>query len=330
MRCKKELVKIATRFYPLSLSQAAYFAQSDKMKEIVGKGFSDTITRYDGTKMEMFRLKEELEDIGKDIIRFVQGRDFLEGVKLFSKRVEDFVNEIENLGPGQVIERFIELYPMAAIASFASGRFQNSIPKNKREKIIETCLEYRTATDKLVSAAESYVRNLTSSKNLPEYFTRIETLVNGKEHEKWLEKSYVSHHGIVENISWKDFLEKGGYIFKKEENEEINELRGKMAFPGKAKGRVRIVFSIREFSKIEEGDILVCPMTTPAYSGFLKKVSAIVTDEGGITCHAAISSRELKIPCIVGVKGATKVLNEGDIVEVDTENEVVRRIEDGK
>jgi phosphoenolpyruvate synthase/pyruvate phosphate dikinase len=66
-----------------------------------------------------------------------------------------------------------------------------------------------------------------------------------------------------------------------------------------------------------QGNILVCPMTLPDYVPAMKKARAIITNEGGITCHAAIISRELKIPCIVGTKIATQVLKDGDRVEVD-------------
>ena len=65
-------------------------------------------------------------------------------------------------------------------------------------------------------------------------------------------------------------------------------------------------------------------MTSPDYMVAVKKAAAIVTDEGGVTCHAAIVSRELKIPCIVGTKNATKALKTGDLVEVDADNGVVR------
>jgi len=59
-------------------------------------------------------------------------------------------------------------------------------------------------------------------------------------------------------------------------------------------------------------------MTTPEYAPIFRKVSAIVTDEGGITCHAAIVSRELKVPCIVGTKIATRIFQDNDYVEVNT------------
>jgi pyruvate,water dikinase len=65
-------------------------------------------------------------------------------------------------------------------------------------------------------------------------------------------------------------------------------------------------------------------MTTPEYVPIMKMASAIVTDEGGISCHAAIVSRELKIPCVIGTKNATKVLKTGDEIEVDAEKGIVK------
>jgi pyruvate,water dikinase len=68
-------------------------------------------------------------------------------------------------------------------------------------------------------------------------------------------------------------------------------------------------------------------MTRPEYISAMKKAAAIVTDEGGITCHAAIVSRELKKPCIIGTKIATKVLKDGDLVEVDADKGIVKILE---
>jgi phosphoenolpyruvate synthase/pyruvate phosphate dikinase len=107
---------------------------------------------------------------------------------------------------------------------------------------------------------------------------------------------------------------------------EVEEIRGKVGFPGKIKGKVKIVLNKNQFFKVQKGDILVTSMTSPDFIPILKKVSAIITDEGGITCHAAIVSRELKIPCIIGTKIATKVLKDGDLVEVDANKGVVRKI----
>jgi len=71
-------------------------------------------------------------------------------------------------------------------------------------------------------------------------------------------------------------------------------------------------------------------MTTPDFVPAIQKAAGIITDEGGITCHAAITSRELKKPCIIGTKFATQVLHDGDLVEVDADNGVVRILEKAK
>ena len=77
---------------------------------------------------------------------------------------------------------------------------------------------------------------------------------------------------------------------------------------------------------MQKGEILVAIMTTPDFTPALKKAAAIVTDEGGVTCHAAIISRELGIPCVVGTRIATRTFKNGDILEVDANHGIVRKI----
>ncbi len=108
--------------------------------------------------------------------------------------------------------------------------------------------------------------------------------------------------------------------------EDVSEIRGMPTSLGTAKGKVRLVFGPDEVGRMEEGDVLVAPMTSPDFIMAMRKASAIVTDEGGLTCHAAIVSRELGIPCIVGTKIATKALKDGDEVEVDAEKGIVRTV----
>jgi len=103
-------------------------------------------------------------------------------------------------------------------------------------------------------------------------------------------------------------------------------IKGMVASPGKVKGKVKVITLVKEFNKMKAGEILVTQMTRPEFTPILKKAAAIVTDEGGITSHAAIVSRELKIPCIIGTKNATEILKDGDMVEVDAEKGEVRRL----
>jgi phosphoenolpyruvate synthase/pyruvate phosphate dikinase len=104
------------------------------------------------------------------------------------------------------------------------------------------------------------------------------------------------------------------------------EVSGQTAFGGKITGRARNLFNRHQLKNFLEGEILVAPMTTPDLLPAMKKAVAFVTDEGGITCHAAIIAREMKKPCVIGTKIATQVFKDGDMVEVDADKGVVRKI----
>lgn len=101
---------------------------------------------------------------------------------------------------------------------------------------------------------------------------------------------------------------------------------GAVANTGTAVGPVIICTDLASIDRVKEGDILVASMTRPEYMSAIKKAAAIVTDEGGITCHAAIVARELGIPCVIGTKVATKVFKDGDMVEVKADHGLIRRI----
>ena len=108
---------------------------------------------------------------------------------------------------------------------------------------------------------------------------------------------------------------------------QVSEIKGTVAFSGRATGLVRIVNEPSDMAKMKNRDILVSASTNPNLMPAIGKAAAIVTDEGGLTCHAAIVSRELGLPCVVGTKIATKVFKDGDKVEVDAEHGVVRKID---
>jgi phosphohistidine swiveling domain-containing protein len=113
-------------------------------------------------------------------------------------------------------------------------------------------------------------------------------------------------------------------IEQKEKIQKSGDLKGTIAYKGSAKGVVKIINKPSEMEKMNTGDILVSLATTPDIVPAMKKAAAIVTDKGGLTCHAAIVARELKVPCIVGTEYATQVLKDGDTVEVDANNGIVK------
>ncbi len=110
--------------------------------------------------------------------------------------------------------------------------------------------------------------------------------------------------------------------------EHITSFKGMIAFKGIAKGLAKIIFNPStegKYFKINE--ILVTSMTTPEFVPLMKRAKAIITDEGGLLCHAAIIAREMEKPCIIGTKIATQVLKDGDLVEVDAEKGIVNILE---
>ncbi len=100
-------------------------------------------------------------------------------------------------------------------------------------------------------------------------------------------------------------------------------VRGLGAAPGSARGSVRLLADPHDTSAFNDGEVLVTHMTTPDWVPLMRKAAAIVTDSGGMTCHAAIVSRELGIPCVVGTGEATKRLRDRELVTVDATHGVV-------
>ena len=101
-------------------------------------------------------------------------------------------------------------------------------------------------------------------------------------------------------------------------------LHGACANPGVVTGRVRVLTDPSQIHQFEQGEILVTSMTTPEYVAAMEKAAAFITDEGGVTCHAAITAREFGVPCITGTTNATSVLKNGDTVFLDAANGIVK------
>ncbi len=109
--------------------------------------------------------------------------------------------------------------------------------------------------------------------------------------------------------------------------DEKDIIKGNVANKGKVQGKVRILNSYSDIKKVKKGDIIVATMTTPDYISAMEKAAGFITDEGGITCHAAIISREFDVPCIVGTVNATKRLKDGQEIEMNAYNGTIKVIE---
>lgn len=123
------------------------------------------------------------------------------------------------------------------------------------------------------------------------------------------------------------YARKTGYHFIEKKLSLVSDhLKGQTASPGRAIGRAKLIFTTRDLNKVKKGDIIISPMTTVNFMSAIRKAAAIVTDEGGVTCHAAIVARELHKPCLINTKAATKFFTDGDLVEVNTDKKLVKRL----
>lgn len=123
-------------------------------------------------------------------------------------------------------------------------------------------------------------------------------------------------------------------VQKREENKKVekvessdNIVTGMIANMGCITGRAKILNSYEDISNVNIGDIIISTMTLPNYIAAMEKAKGFITDEGGITCHAAILSREFNVPCIVGTINATKVIKDNDLIELDANNGIIRILE---
>ena len=215
------------------------------------------------------------------------------------------------------------------------------LPPKKQESMLEIFQDVRKYIEKVYSGTERFM-NLWATQigkmgNMPPNFIlcctpdEIETYYRTRKlpDQKILKKRF--------KISSLLFDKKGHGIFVGKSARTVetllqlpfmkSEIKGQIAYVGKVKGRARIIFNpTKKNSNFHLGDILVTGMTRPEFLPLMKKASAFVTDAGGILSHAAIVARELKKPCVIGTKIATKVLHDGDYVEVDANNGIVRII----
>jgi phosphohistidine swiveling domain-containing protein len=131
------------------------------------------------------------------------------------------------------------------------------------------------------------------------------------------------HNGELTRIAGADFAAldltpfRGGM-------EPRTHLSGQGAVAGSVRGTARIVRGRSDFDRFNDGEILVTNQTTPEFVPLMKRAKAIVTDQGGITCHAAIIARELNIPCVIGTQHATEVIRDGSTIEINGETGEVR------
>jgi phosphohistidine swiveling domain-containing protein len=244
------------------------------------------------------------------------------GVEYFRKRLDD-IQEWHAPKPQ---------YP-EALAKF-------SPPEMAYIQLLDEFVFFRTyRTEKFFEALfyiEKFLSKLESEFNLGLHdlsyysFQEIEQLLI---HHRYLDPSLIEErksgygfllHDSQISIKTGQELEQLIALRNSKKHRHRKVVHGMVVSRGHAQGPVKIVMDASMQHIVANGDILVAPMTTPDYLPALRKAAAFVTDEGGMTCHAAIVAREMKKPCVIGTKNATEVFSNGDLVDVDAISGIVK------
>ena len=249
---------------------------------------------------QFIRLKTKIQRLKKEKFRLYQGLDL-------SKEIKS-VLDLLAFWSGWIDERkkfaLFASWLMEQYADEVCRRLNRPIWQVKHmlpEELVDILKGQKTAALKELSQRRTFCVfvKMKSGKKVREQF-----FYGSQAKELW--------HGIFSKPS-------GGIIKGQVTSAPVKKIAGKVC----------VVLDVHQ-KKFKRGSILVTTMTRPEFLPLIYQAKAIITDEGGLTCHAAIVSRELGIPCLVGTKVASKVFKDGDIIEIDTEQGVVRKIKNTK
>lgn len=331
------------------------------VKKVWGMSISDQIIHSNGTVVECLRIRQETERLRNFITHLPLSHAlFSEKIQFPAKlavgKLRRIIKECNTVDPDNFYEMwktclhlFSRMYPCYMLANFLPGPWAQSfrdVHGKSAEKILEQQFRNRVFYEGMFENADLFLRHLVSRKlatlgNLePAYagilrygeierlfrFGRVPSLAILKQRKKGF---IIIGSKVITGRSLASVLSEHGYRYDFFSNRNIRQITGAVAYRSKTVvGRVRLVFTQGHVNNFPSRAILVAAMTAPNFLPAMKKSAAIVTDEGGLTCHAAITARELRIPTIIATKIATKALNNGDVVKVDTHNgkiEIVKK-----
>lgn len=273
----------------------------------------------------------DLEELPGPMYYFLD-KDFdktLEYYRNIKNNIEYLNNIIDNsldINYALYINKIIEIYPFTSLGQL-SGHFDII-----SDRVKELLIEFRENYDYIIYKAVDYlVLKLKDSLDIryKDYidFLLIDEIVNNNlpsiEILESRKKGYIYYNDKLYVTNYNDFF-RDNNISIEEENNQL--LRGTFTYSSNTNitGRVCVILNNKDISNFKKGDIIVTQMTSPKFLSLIKECRAIITDEGGTLCHAAIISRELKIPCLVGCISATKNLNTGDIIKINKRGDIIK------
>jgi phosphohistidine swiveling domain-containing protein len=311
----REILSLATTYIWLAHGIEHFYDK--KLRKLVPQYVEGDVDLFIGdasfpSKKNEFALMEEAIERGDDPEAIVERFGWLKVRDGFSDpfTVEDILQRKHEKHDNEAPRKEVEI-PAPLREIFSEVRELVYYRTHRTDVFYELLFVARPI---ITEAAEKYGISFQDAKSYP-----IQSLIDGSLEHYPADFSCVAYGGRAVFLTHK--------VFHTQAAEDRKEFPGKIAQKGCVRGIVKVVRRTDELGKVEEGDVFVTQMTVPAFIVAMNRAAAFVTDEGGITCHAAIIAREMKKPCIIGTKVATRVLHDGDLVEVDADSGVVRIIE---
>ena len=333
-------------FEKLILKYKINISDKNKVWGLASKPVTNSFNKQRETYLlELISSKKSFNDIINKCRYFGADYGHIESEKELGKRLKQEYKEFIN-NPEKAKEKITTYKNELAARTKERERELKKLNKDELKIIyyINKIIELRDLRKDLISkmtlqlflACEIMFDKFDVSKELI-YFYRMDEIIKGEKYFKSIiselkkrKEGYsclLSYNGTIKEENNFEINKKILEEFVNSKIKPRNKIKGQVAHKGLVKGKVRVVRNKEEFKYFEDGEVLVTGMTRPEFIPLMKKSIAIVTDEGGVTSHAAIISRELKKPCLIGTKDASRILKTGDLVEVDANKGIVKILE---
>ena len=320
----------------ISLLSCSVFGETHAvtMKEKFNVDFSMTFWAKSGNQINFYRSEQEYENFSKKL-----GNDYKANID-YAKELADtlikmtdwfrsFIQENNKLEDSiskseEFFNNYRDFFGYHQAVYWGGDYLTKTDPNNKQvKKIIKILDQAYKYNESIVPDLEKYFKDFEISDL---FYWEIVRDLDNKENFKNQNRSilFSEKQHLVLSEEETNQLEKNIEAKATILIQNLEEFKGLAVNRGAFKGKVKKVVDLSKLGEVKQGDVLVTSMTRPQYNNAIKNAGAIVTDEGGMLCHASILAREFDIPCIVGTKIATKVLKDGDRVEVDADEGIIK------
>lgn len=325
----------------------SYWAQqySKTLKNILGKGFDTVLFLHKQGTASFFVKQDELNAFGhylaeKTVHSEPEAINLLNKLKentdIIIKMMDDFEGCILTSDQYAAFHTVFERH--LAYHNFMK-KTVDFLDQETLGKLLPCFQDARKYSEVVYSRTEQFFRSLTAAIALKEnYNAQALTCLTQNELENYIEhrilppedklkmrfetSAILLEQGCVRFFTGSDVTKLEKKLFSNNET----QIKGIVAFNGTVKGTCRIIHDPFKEHVFNKGDILVTGMTRPEFTPFMEKAGGIITDAGGLLCHAAITSREMKIPCVVGTEKATRVFKNGEMIEIG-DGGILKKIE---